>query len=207
MKKEKDISGSEKVVSAAIDEFSRFGFDGARVDRIAKSSKLNKAMIYYYYSSKEKLYEAVLSLIYNKVRDGVMAQIKTEGSFFERLGNMVDFYVDLLLSLDEGLLRIMMKEVAGGGKYLRKFFFPVIAPLQQELRQLLDEGVKRGEIREGYHPHTLLQLVGAVVFFGLIREPFRGTDLEKVNMPDNYKEIFKETLKANFLQGLIPRKK
>lgn len=205
--KENDPSGAEKVVSAAIDEFSEYGFDGARVDRIAKNSSLNKAMIYYYYSSKEKLYEAVLSLLYKKVSTAVNSQIATEGDIVTRLGRIVDFYADLLLNLDAKLLRIMMKEIASGGKFLRKFFIPLMVPIQRELVRLIDEGVQRGELREGYHTHTLIQVVGSVVFFSMLSISAKGTDLEKVLLPENYREVFKQTLKTNLLEGVLPRMK
>jgi TetR/AcrR family transcriptional regulator len=46
----------EKILASARKEFSEKGLNGARVDRIAGASGVNKAMIYYHFGSKEALY-------------------------------------------------------------------------------------------------------------------------------------------------------
>lgn len=46
----------EKILEAALHEFSVHGLAGARVDEIAKSAGVNKAMIYYHFASKEALF-------------------------------------------------------------------------------------------------------------------------------------------------------
>lgn len=57
----------EKIIKAAQREFAQYGYEGARVDRIAQKAKINKAMIYYHYKSKENLYESLLSKVYTTV--------------------------------------------------------------------------------------------------------------------------------------------
>ena len=49
------------ILRAAAKEFARFGFAGARVDRIAARAKASKRMIYYYFKAKEGLFLAVLN--------------------------------------------------------------------------------------------------------------------------------------------------
>ncbi|MDI4649752.1 TetR/AcrR family transcriptional regulator [Cohnella hashimotonis] len=50
----------ERILDAAMDEFSAYGIAGARVDRIAKSAGCNKNLIYVYFESKETLFTTVL---------------------------------------------------------------------------------------------------------------------------------------------------
>ncbi|WP_159103254.1 TetR/AcrR family transcriptional regulator [Tsukamurella sp. 1534] len=52
---------SEALIAAAREEFTRRGFDGARVARIAASAGVNKERIYGYFGSKEGLFEVVMS--------------------------------------------------------------------------------------------------------------------------------------------------
>ena len=56
------------ILDAAIVAFSTYGFGGARVDKIAESAKVNKAMLYHYFGSKEDLYLAALKEIYSEIR-------------------------------------------------------------------------------------------------------------------------------------------
>jgi len=50
----------ERILEAAIAEFSAYGIAGARVDRIAKAAGCNKNLIYIYFQNKETLFTTVL---------------------------------------------------------------------------------------------------------------------------------------------------
>jgi AcrR family transcriptional regulator len=50
----------ERILEAAMEEFSSYGIAGARVDRIAKNAGCNKNMIYIYFENKETLFTTVL---------------------------------------------------------------------------------------------------------------------------------------------------
>jgi len=49
-----------EILNAAEEEFAKFGFSGAKTEAIAARTGVTKAMIYYYFSSKDELYKAVL---------------------------------------------------------------------------------------------------------------------------------------------------
>lgn len=51
----------ERILAAALKEFSAKGFAGARVDAIARRASINKRMLYHYFGDKEGLFKAVLS--------------------------------------------------------------------------------------------------------------------------------------------------
>jgi len=50
----------ERILSAALHEFSANGFAGARVDVVARRAAVNKRMLYHYFKSKKGLFRAVL---------------------------------------------------------------------------------------------------------------------------------------------------
>lgn len=50
----------ERILEAAMEEFSTYGIAGARVARIAKNAECNKNMIYIYFDNKETLFTTVL---------------------------------------------------------------------------------------------------------------------------------------------------
>ncbi|GAC1315379.1 MAG: TetR family transcriptional regulator [Acidimicrobiales bacterium] len=50
----------QRILDAALDEFSAKGISGARVDAIAEQARVNKRMLYYYFGSKDGLFRAVL---------------------------------------------------------------------------------------------------------------------------------------------------
>lgn len=53
-----------RILDAAITEFAANGFSGGRIDRIAQSAVVNRAMLYYYYADKQELFHlAVCSAV------------------------------------------------------------------------------------------------------------------------------------------------
>lgn len=55
-----------KILDAAQEVFAEKGFDGARVDEIAKRAGVNKALLYYYFENKQMLLE---ELVKNNIRE------------------------------------------------------------------------------------------------------------------------------------------
>src|SRR6185436_5107995 len=50
----------DRILAAAAVEFAGRGYAGARVDRIARRARVNKAMLYYHFASKQGLYRTLL---------------------------------------------------------------------------------------------------------------------------------------------------
>ena len=59
-KKRSQAKTREKILKVATKLFARKGFDGARVDEIAKKAGVNKALIYYYFKSKKEILEEIM---------------------------------------------------------------------------------------------------------------------------------------------------
>ncbi|MFI9269871.1 TetR/AcrR family transcriptional regulator [Kitasatospora sp. NPDC052896] len=68
-----------KLLEAAQEEFSEHGLAGARVDRIAERSGVNKQRIYAYFGNKEALFSAVLSRVYEQMGEQVPIPSTEEG--------------------------------------------------------------------------------------------------------------------------------
>lgn len=64
---EKDKQTEEKIFEAATEVFIDKGMDGARMQEIADKAGINKALLHYYYRSKDRLFEAVFALIANQM--------------------------------------------------------------------------------------------------------------------------------------------
>jgi AcrR family transcriptional regulator len=54
----------DRIFHQALKEFSKNGYAGARVDRIAKRARVNKQLIYYYFESKENLFRVVIESVW-----------------------------------------------------------------------------------------------------------------------------------------------
>ena len=56
-----DRGSKSRILAAALGEFADRGFAGARTQRIAEAAGVNKQLLFYYFGSKQGLYEAVLA--------------------------------------------------------------------------------------------------------------------------------------------------
>lgn len=54
----------QAILRAAVEEFGKEGYGGARVDRISRAAGSNDRMLYYYFESKEQLFHAVIECCY-----------------------------------------------------------------------------------------------------------------------------------------------
>jgi AcrR family transcriptional regulator len=64
-----------RLIAAAIDEFAAHGLAGGRVNRIAAAAKANKAQIYHYFGSKDRLFDAAFEAMVVEI----IADVPPEG--------------------------------------------------------------------------------------------------------------------------------
>ena len=79
----------KKVIITAGEIFSHYGFKKTTMDKIAKALKMGKSSIYYYFSSKEEIFEAVVLYEANVLRNELTTAIKSVESPVEKLRNYV----------------------------------------------------------------------------------------------------------------------
>lgn len=84
----KPKNSRQKILKAGLKEFSQWGFSGTRMDKIANRAGTNKAMLFYYFSSKENLYQEVLKHAIRKIIPRIRKLVLLEtdpGVFLEKL--------------------------------------------------------------------------------------------------------------------------
>ena len=80
----------ENILNAALDEFSGNGLAGARLQAIADEVGVTKAMIHYYFESKEKLFREVFTEAYRTVIGDLFGCLETDQPLFEKIEDFVD---------------------------------------------------------------------------------------------------------------------
>jgi AcrR family transcriptional regulator len=79
----------KKVIIAAGQIFSRYGFRKTTMNEIARELKMGKSSIYYYFESKEEIFESVVLYEANILRNELTAAIKSVESPVEKVRNYV----------------------------------------------------------------------------------------------------------------------
>jgi TetR/AcrR family transcriptional regulator len=194
----------EKIKNAALREFAQYGFEGSRVDRIAHKAKINKAMIYYHYKSKENLYEAILSEFYTAVIPRIMGNIPKEKGPEEKLELILSGFIDYIRELDQDFVRMMLRELSSGGKYFKKLMLPnVIVPMMGIVMQLFEDGTRQGVFKPVEPHYTFIQALGSIVFTNALRITLSDTDVGKAIFKDDFFDGFKKNLMTVLKTGIL----
>jgi AcrR family transcriptional regulator len=156
------------ILNVAIQEFSRLGLSGARIDAIAAESGANKGMIYYYFGGKEGLYVAALEESYRRFRRVESAFHLDELPPVPALRTIVASTFDYHAQHPE-FIRMVMTENINQGEYIRKIpdlqeiNRPAISLLERLCRRGIDEGVFRPDL----DPVDLHMSISALSFYNV----------------------------------------
>ena len=146
----------ERILVAAIREFSEYGFLGARVERIVHGSDISMRMLYHYFKNKESLYVAVLERVYQDVRI-TEQQVDLGGSSPEEaIARLVDFTFTHFAE-NPDLINLVMVENLLKGEYLKRSeLVPSMSrQLQESMKEILDQGARDGIFRADIDPVQL----------------------------------------------------
>ncbi len=91
--KKSDIT-KQKILDVAIEEFSNKGLYGSRVNFIATKSGINKRLIYEHFGSKEGLYSAVLTIVYERLAESEKRVLSEKTSYVDSIKNIIAMYFD-----------------------------------------------------------------------------------------------------------------
>jgi AcrR family transcriptional regulator len=154
----------EKILKAAQTEFIQYGFKGARMQQIADRAQVNKALLHYYYRSKEKLYGAVLEGILGKIR-AIMEKKFTQSppkSLEQVIRSIVSAYLQVFSRNPEFPL-FLAQELNRSSKpafQVMGSFTTFIQYMKAHLVNLLEQEEKAGNIKPVPIQHLMLNLMG-----------------------------------------------
>ena len=95
MKYNKDTG--EKILNTAISVFEEKGYSGTRMQEIADKAGINKALLHYYYKSKERMFQIILERALNLLMPKVVAAFKNDYDLFTSIEKFVSAYIDTLI--------------------------------------------------------------------------------------------------------------
>lgn len=200
------VSTEEKIIRGALAEFAEHGYEGARIDRIAKRAGVNKAMIYYHHKGKEKLYEKIIRDTAEGIYAFMNEKIKSDERSIDGLERMMFHFMDYFNGIDLDFMRIIMREISAGGKYLRKIFLPyTLMPFMEIFTAYIGDLKKRKMIREIDPMYTFFQIAGGIIYFNMLRIMLDGTVLYPAVFGENYQAKFKKNMSLIVREGIAKR--
>lgn len=167
----RDLSTARRIVATAENIFADEGLAGARMDEIARAAKVNKALLYYYFRSKEELHRFVLEALLSQLQvNAVAASRHTPG---ERLLLAVDHYFDFVQK-HPNYPRLIQREIMSRGPNLEWIISEYYRPMMQRLVQLIEDGVANDAFRKVDARNAALTVVSIMTHYFAAEPVLRG---------------------------------
>jgi TetR/AcrR family transcriptional regulator len=152
------------ILAAAERAFALNGFPGARTDAIAADAGVNKALLYYYFGSKERLYQAVLEDPFKEFNRRALEVLAEPGPAHEILLRYVSLHFDFISSRHP-YAPLFQQLMSAGGKWREAFVRKYFEPRSKAFDKLLERGVREGAFRPTDSFHTAVSIVALIVFY------------------------------------------
>lgn len=184
-----------RILKAALNEFARNGFGGARVDVIAEKADANKRMLYHYFGSKEDLFQTVLENAYIDIRDAEQKLALDHLPPKEALARLVRFTWEYYLKHPE-FITLVNSENLHRAKHLKKSEIVKIYSRRfvSMVDTILERGVASGDFRTGIDPVQLNITIAAIGYYYLTNR-FTGSIIFERDLMA--KEALEERLRFN----------
>ena len=160
----------DRILQAAIREFSEHGLAGARTGAIAAAARVNKALLYYYFRDKEALYGAALEEVAGKVAKDAIAVLEQRCTPGERVLRFVLQHFDRMLC-QQGFQALMQQEMVrfrqGRSSAMQIIAKKAFEPMWALTLETIQEGIGSGELCNVDPMQMIYAALGANVFYFL----------------------------------------
>jgi len=149
----RDLATKQRILEAARKVFQSKGMHGAKMQDIADTAGINKALLHYYFRNKEQLFESVFSEAIQKFLPTILEVWKSDLPFDKKLARFVNSYIDLLTA-NPFLPAFILHEVNQNPHRLQSLFLKrgaavimknIIGQIQGELKK---NGIKSFDPRQ-----------------------------------------------------------
>jgi TetR/AcrR family transcriptional regulator len=140
---EQDQTTEERILAAAKKIFIKQGMAGARMQDIADEAGINKAMLHYYFRSKEKLFGMIFAEVMGRLIPKIIGIFNSDEPLFKKIEDFCEQYISTVIA----------------NPYIPAF---IIHELNREPKKLMESMWRKGEGRKPALEKILIQIEGEV---------------------------------------------
>lgn len=203
MSKVKDENTEKKILEAAKTVFQSKGMDGARMQEIADEAKINKAMLHYYYRSKQLLFEAVFKQAFSLLAPQLNTILNDDSSVEDKIRNFTSNYTSFMMK-HPYLPNFIIQELNRNEDFILKLKENTGFPNLEKFKIKVDDEINQGLLNSISADQLFVNIIALNIF------PFLGKPLIKAFTDKDDKAYleFVESRKievANFIINSIKR--
>lgn len=200
-KTENKETTEQQILEAAKTVFQAKGMDGARMQEIADEAGINKAMLHYYYRSKEVLFEAVFKSAFLLLAPQLNAVLNDDSSIEDKIKNFSFNYISFMMK-HPYLPNFIIQELNRKEDFILKLKENTGFPNLEKFKEKVDSEISQGILNPIEADQLFVNIISLNIF------PFLGKPLIKA-FADKDEKAFKEFVEirktevANFIINSI----
>ncbi|MCD6202068.1 MAG: TetR/AcrR family transcriptional regulator [Bacteroidales bacterium] len=171
------LQTEDKILITAREVFIREGYDGARMQHIADEAGINKALLHYYYGTKEKLFTAVFEHVFTELLNRIFSLMEEQQSLEVFLNVFFREHITFLLS-DPRLPAFIINEVSLHPELLLNIFGKFSSYGIGKFGMLVEKEKEKGLIAPGTDPLQLFINILSLSIFPVVIEPIISNVLQ-----------------------------
>lgn len=172
----KDNTTEQRILEAARKVFVRKGMAGARMQDIADEAGINKALLHYYFRSKEMLFEVIFAEAANVLFPKINKIFESDDPLFVKLENFVADYIEVVLENPYLPLFVLNEINQDPRRFMSKMLGEKNTPRPQKFLEQIEREVKKGVIKRISPVQLLMNLVSMTIF------PFVAQPMFQINL-------------------------
>lgn len=201
MDKSQTENTEAEILNAAKKIFQQKGMDGTRMQEIADKAKINKALLHYYYRSKQLLFEAVFKNAFGLLAPQLNKVLNDNTDLFEKITKFTESYISFVIK-HPYLPNFVIQELNKNPEFIQKLRGEKQFPSIDTFRIQVAEAIQQGRIRPIEAEQLLINIISLNLF------PFIGEPLLMALINTDkatYKKILQDrkTQTANFIINAI----
>jgi len=204
MAKTKDENTEEQILNAAKNVFQSKGMDGSRMQEIADKAGINKAMLHYYYRSKQLLFEAVFKNAFSLLAPQLNTILNDDSSLEDKIKNFTIDYTTFMMK-HPYLPNFIIQELNRNEDFILKLKENTGFPNLKKFKEKVADEIKQGTITPIDADQLFVNIIALNIF------PFLGKPLIKAFTDKDEKTyktfvVLRKTEVADFIINSIKHK-
>mgnify|MGYP000632670696 FL=1 len=170
MDKIKTENTETEILIAAKEIFQQKGMAGARMQEIADKAKINKALLHYYYRSKQLLFEAVFKSAFSMLAPQLNKVLNDDSDLFEKIRKFTENYVSFVIK-HPYLPNFVIQELNKNPEFVQKLRSEKNFPSIEKFKLQVSDAINQGIIKPIEAEQLFINIISLNIF------PFIGEPL------------------------------
>lgn len=172
MEKKKQENTELEILNAAKDVFQEKGMAGARMQEIADKAGINKALLHYYYRSKQLLFEATFKSAFSIMAPQLNQVLNDDRELFDKIRNFTEKYITFVMK-HPYLPNFVIQEINKNPEFVQKLQMEKNFPSIDKFKIQVASAIEQGLIKPIDAEQLFINIISLNVF------PFIGKPLLK----------------------------